>query len=59
MIEGCLDIEIEGKNQVLEAGEWIEILPHLKHQLKSTQESPVRVLCFNFPAFDPADMHLA
>lgn len=57
VVNGVLDIEIDGKQQLFGAGEAITISPGSIHQLKSTGEMPVRVLCFNFPAFDPSDMY--
>lgn len=56
--EGLLNIEIEGECKLLKAGELIEVFPGQTHQLKSALDEPVRVLCFNFPAFDPKDMYL-
>lgn len=56
--EGVLDIEIDGECKLLKTGEVIEIFPGQIHQLKSASDEPVRVLCFNFPAFNPKDMYL-
>lgn len=58
VVNGELDIEIDGAHQTLATGESIAIAPGRVHQLKSAGSCPVRLLCFNFPAFDPADMHL-
>lgn len=57
VVNGELDIEINGIHHMLAAGEFIEISPGNIHHLKSATKKPVQVLCFNFPAFDPADMH--
>ncbi len=57
VVGGELNIEIDGQQQVLAVGEWVEITPGQIHQLKSARSTPVRVLCFNFPAFNPEDMH--
>lgn len=58
VVEGLLDIEIDGEHKLLKAGESITIFPYQIHQLKSASTEPVRVLCFSFPAFDPKDMYL-
>jgi len=57
VVNGILDIEIEGSHQILTPGESIVLYPNSIHHLKSAKKHPVRVLCFSFPAFDPADMH--
>ncbi len=56
--EGVLDLHVEGEHKLLKAGDAITIFPKQVHQLKSALDSPVRVLCFNFPAFTPEDMHV-
>lgn len=58
VVNGKLSIEIDGNYQILNVGESVTLLPGMVHHLKSAQNSPVRVLCFNFPAFDPNDMHI-
>lgn len=55
VVNGKLDIEIDGIHRILEVGESVEVIPEMIHQLKSASKEPVRVLCFNFPAFNPAD----
>ncbi len=57
VMNGVLDIEIDGLHQVLREGESITIAPGRIHQLRSASKNPVRVLCASFPAFNPADMH--
>jgi mannose-6-phosphate isomerase-like protein (cupin superfamily) len=57
VVNGILDIEIDGLHQILEVGESVMISPGKMHKLKSAGKNPVRVLCFNFPAFSPEDMH--
>ncbi len=57
VMNGDLDIERDGVHQVLPTGEFAIINPGTVHQLKSAGKESVRVLCFSFPAFDPADMH--
>ncbi len=57
VVNGELDIEIDGVHQILKTGESVAIAPGRVHQLKSAGSSPVRLLCFNFPAFNPEDMH--
>ncbi|MCB1107746.1 MAG: cupin domain-containing protein [Chlamydiia bacterium] len=56
--EGLLDIKIDNKPKLLGVGESIAVFPHQIHQPKSASDTPARVLCFNFPAFDPKDMHI-
>jgi quercetin dioxygenase-like cupin family protein len=57
VVHGKLDIEIDGVHRILGAGESVAVLPGTIHQLKSAARGSVRVLCFNFPAFDPVNMH--
>lgn len=57
VLNGELDIEIDGEHQQKKVGELVVIMPSKIHQLKSALSEPVRVLCVNFPAFDPVDMH--
>lgn len=57
VVNGKLEIEIDGVVRALEAGEFVKILPGTVHRLRSASTHPVRLLCFNFPAFDLADMH--
>lgn len=57
VVSGNLDIEIDGAHQILATGDFVVIYPTTVHQLRSAGHQPVRVLCFNFPAFDPLDMH--
>ncbi|HEX2977817.1 MAG TPA: cupin domain-containing protein [Candidatus Babeliales bacterium] len=58
VVNGQLAIEIDGCRQILNVGESVTLLPGMVHHLKSSGNSPVRVLCFNFPAFDQSDMHI-
>jgi mannose-6-phosphate isomerase-like protein (cupin superfamily) len=58
VMSGRLAIEVNGKEQILEEGQSITLYPGMVHQLKTASEKLLRVLCFSFPAFDPADMHL-
>jgi mannose-6-phosphate isomerase-like protein (cupin superfamily) len=57
VVYGELDIEIDGKHQVLGVGESITVYPGTVHKLTSTSNEPVRVICFNAPAFTPTDMY--
>ncbi|HEY2811173.1 MAG TPA: cupin domain-containing protein [Rhabdochlamydiaceae bacterium] len=58
VVNGRLDSEVDGARQILSIGETIAIPPGAVHQLNSASAThPVRVLCFSFPAFTPADMH--
>lgn len=57
-LEGSLLLEVNGERSSIPIGEVIEILPEDVHQLRSEDHNPVRVLCFNFPSFDPTDMYL-
>lgn len=58
VVYGTLDIVVDTQHHVLTEGELIAVLPGQIHELRSVNNTPVRVLCFNFPAFDPSDMHL-
>ncbi|MBM3184066.1 MAG: cupin domain-containing protein [Chlamydiae bacterium] len=57
VVNGVLDIEIDGVHKEMSAGESIAIHPRTVHQLKSARKEPVRVLCFNFPAFSLHDFY--
>jgi quercetin dioxygenase-like cupin family protein len=57
VVNGTLDIEVEEKQHIIKAGESILVEPKKIHRLKSASTNSVRVLCFSFPAFNPADMH--
>jgi quercetin dioxygenase-like cupin family protein len=57
VVQGVLAIEIEGKSKLLSIGEGITVDPRQVHQLKSGSKDSVQVLCFNFPAFNPADFY--
>ncbi len=56
--QGTLKIEIDGQLHFLETGDAMVLSPGMVHQLTSATKDPVQVLCFNFPAFDPADFRL-
>jgi quercetin dioxygenase-like cupin family protein len=58
VVDGILDLELSGTHQKLAAGDFVSIMPGSVHRLKSAANQPVRVLCFNFPAFTLADMRL-
>jgi quercetin dioxygenase-like cupin family protein len=59
VMNGELDLEIESGRYLLKPGELIEIPANKIHHLKSANvDEPVRVMCVNFPAFDPGDMHV-
>lgn len=58
VVNGTLEIEINGAPRILNAGEHITIYPGMVHRLTSASKEPVHVLCFNFPSFDPNDHHL-
>ncbi len=58
VVHGSLEIEIDGHCWTLKTGECVEVNPGMVHQLKSHGKGPVRVLCFHFPAFNPADYHI-
>jgi quercetin dioxygenase-like cupin family protein len=57
VVDGALSIDVDDQNKIMNVGEYIIIKPGEIHHLKSAHKNPVRVLCFNFPAFDLADMH--
>ncbi len=57
VVNGVLDIEMEGSTHILHAGEAVQTAPKIVHKLKSANDQPVRVLCFSFPAFDMSDKY--
>jgi mannose-6-phosphate isomerase-like protein (cupin superfamily) len=57
VLNGELEITVDGVQHRLTAGQTVHIQPGNIHHLKSTSDTPVRLLCVNFPAFDLADFH--
>jgi len=57
VLNGGLDITLNGVRHSLTAGQSVHIPPGIVHHLKSTSRTPVRLLCINFPAFDPKDFY--
>ncbi|MES2345800.1 MAG: cupin domain-containing protein [Chlamydiota bacterium] len=57
VVQGTLNIEISGVQSIVEVGEAVTVHPGNVHQLKSAGNLPLRVLCFNFPAFNPEDIY--
>ena len=57
VVSGLLSLEVNGKKKKLEIGDTAFVAKDSVHHLKSSGSGPVRVLCFKFPAFDPADTH--
>lgn len=58
VLNGILDIEIDGQKFTLLPGNLVNIPPTKNHHLKSGSDEPVRVLCINNPGFDPEDFYL-
>lgn len=50
VVQGTLHIEIDGEFSVLERGDSVAVYPEQIHKLRSANGTPVRVLCFSFPA---------
>lgn len=57
VLEGNLDISLGDEQYLLGPGKHIHIPIGTKHILKSASGEFVRLLCVNFPAFDPNDMY--
>ena len=57
VLNGELNIALDGVPHILKAGQSVHIPPGIVHHLKSNLETPVRVLCINFPAFDATDFY--
>jgi mannose-6-phosphate isomerase-like protein (cupin superfamily) len=57
VLNGELDITLDGVRHRLIAGQSVHIPPGIVHHLKSSNQTPVRLLCINFPAFDPKDFY--
>ena len=57
VLNGELSIESDGVLYLLQAGQSIHLGANVVHHLQSTHSSPVRVLCINYPAFDPKDFY--
>jgi mannose-6-phosphate isomerase-like protein (cupin superfamily) len=58
VVAGRLEIELGDTRQQMGPAGAVEVDPERVHRLRSVGDQPVRVLCFNFPAFDPADLHI-
>lgn len=58
VLGGELHIDLDGISYTLKAGQSVHISQGAKHHLKSATSTPVRLLCVNFPAFDPQDFYL-
>lgn len=59
VMNGELNIEVDGTNYLIKPGDLVHISANKIHHLKSAKgEKPVRVLCVNFPAFNPEDMYI-
>lgn len=57
ILEGELDITLDGVKYILGVGRSVKVPIGTRHELKSaSKDKPVRLLCVNFPAFDPDDM---
>jgi mannose-6-phosphate isomerase-like protein (cupin superfamily) len=52
VVNGALDIEMEGQSHIVEMGGLFTIGPETIYQLKAADDHPVRVLCFSFPTQD-------
>lgn len=59
VVEGTLQLDVDEVSHKVEVGGSFTVERGSVHQLFSATKSPVRVLCFNFPAFDPEDMNLS
>lgn len=59
VVNGELAIQVDEKWHHLSPGQFINIPPTKTHFLKSATNKPVRIMCVNFPAFDPQDFYLA
>jgi mannose-6-phosphate isomerase-like protein (cupin superfamily) len=57
VLSGQLKIEIQGVTHILAPGQSAHIAPGQGHHLKSTTAQSARLLCVNFPAFEPSDFH--
>lgn len=57
VLSGQLTIEIQGVTHILAPGQSAHVAPGQGHHLKSTAAQSARLLCVNFPAFDPSDFH--
>lgn len=55
VLNGELNIEVNGVNHHLKAGHSVRVSPKTIHHLRSATEKPVRLLCINHPSFDPND----
>lgn len=58
VLNGELSIELDDKHYSLSSGQSVHIPPGIIHRLKSAKETAVRVLCVNFPTFNPNDFFI-
>ncbi|HUU50249.1 MAG TPA: cupin domain-containing protein [Nitrospinota bacterium] len=58
VLEGKLELDLDGNLHQLKKGESIEILPKVKHKAKSLGQDPARIVALSFPAWTFEDHHL-
>jgi len=58
ILEGRLELDLDGNLHQLKEGESIEILPKVKHKAKSLGQDPARIVALSFPAWTPEDHHI-
>lgn len=59
VLNGVLEITLDGATHLLYPGQSVNIPLGIKHHVKSALATPVRLLCINFPSFDPEDYYLS
>ncbi len=59
VLSGQLHIQLQNVTHTLGAGQSVHIAPGQIHHLRSANTQTVRLLCVNFPAFDPCDFYPA
>lgn len=58
ILEGRLEVDLNGSLHQLRKGESIEILPKVKHKAKSLGQDSARIVALSFPAWTLEDHHL-
>lgn len=57
VLNGEINITIADTSYFLQAAQSVHITPGTLHSFKSNTSAPARLLCINFPAFDPDDFY--
>jgi mannose-6-phosphate isomerase-like protein (cupin superfamily) len=58
VLEGVLEVTLDGNPQKLTVGESVNISPGVKHKARSLTGEPARIIALSFPEWTSEDHHL-